>query len=610
MNPQFFESSITILLATSLAAYSLANGQPGRSRQIFLWLVSAVIVWSGGVALSHSASDGHRLTFFVRVAFVGIFALPPAWYALAFHLTRRSDQDLTLRGLALLTLPSVGFCLLMVTNSWHHLYMRAPELIGTEGPPVWAGPAFWLWAAWSYLLVCGGSARYVWWSWRLVNEDARWRGALICIASVVPLSGNAAHLLGLTSGDHDRTPLLLGVATLALFFADWRFRMLDTLPVARRDIIDHIRDGVIVADTRGVILDLNAAAKQMIGAPASEVIGRSLIEVMKMQAVGRVEYDAAVFEKTVTAMCRSATGFETTLHDFDGRHFEVRGSTVADRVGAISGIYLILRDVTEKRRLDEVRRESRRAHSIASLAAGFAHEVNNPLSYVRGNVGHVEAVLHEWRDLLAVKGDEVDDLHAALDDAIEGIDRIGTIVDRVRQFTRTEGSVPEIIEVTSMIEEALRLHVGADGASIVIERDLEAGLPPVEGVRDGLLESIVHVLDNAKHALQETGGTIRVRARRVGHTIRIEIEDDGPGIDESLRDQIFEPFFSVGAHDFGAGLGLAIARKCVAEIGGTISHEPVASGGARFVIELPHRQARGTREPESRDDARVGDDHT
>ncbi|MGH0029934.1 MAG: histidine kinase N-terminal 7TM domain-containing protein [Myxococcota bacterium] len=588
MHPQLFEASITTLLATSLATYSLANGQPGRSRQIFLWLVAAVMIWSGGVALSHGASDVRGLNFFVRVAFIGIFALPPAWYALAFHLTRRADHDLTLRGLALLTLPSVVFCLLMLTNRWHHLYMREPDLIGTEGPPVWAGPAFWLWVAWSYLLICGGSARYVSWSWRLVNEDARWRGALIALASILPLGGNAAHLLGLTAGDHDRTPLLLGFATLALFFADWRFRMLDTLPVARRDVIDQIRDGVIVADTRGVILDLNAAAREVLGSPASELIGQPLIEVVGRHSAGRVEYDAEQFEAAVAAMCRSASGFETAIQDADGRHYEVRGSTVVDRVGAISGIYLIVRDVTEQRRHDEVRRESRRARSIASLAAGFAHEVNNPLSYVRGNVGHAIAVLDEWRDLLAGKGDEVDDLQSALDEAIEGIDRIGTIVERVRQFTRTEGSIPESIEIAPIIDEALRLSAGSGDLAIAVERDLESGLPPVSGVRDGLVEAVVHVLDNARHALQETGGKIRVRARRVAHTIRIEVEDDGPGVGEDVRDEIFEPFFSVGAHAFGAGLGLAIARKCVAEIGGTIAHEPVASGGARFVIELPH----------------------
>jgi PAS domain S-box-containing protein len=589
VHPQFYEASITILLATSLAAYSLANGQPGRSRRIFLWLVAAVMVWSGGVALSHTAPDVRGLNFFVRVAFLGVFALPPAWYALAFHLTRPRDRDLTLRGLVLLTLPSVVFCLLMLTNPWHHLYMREPDLIGNEGPRVWAGPAFWMWVGWSYLLVCGGSARYVWWSWRLVNEDARARGALICIASILPLGGNAAHLLGLTSGDHDRTPLLLGAATLALFFADWRFRMLDTLPIARRDVIDHIRDGVIVADTRGVILDLNTAARKMIGAPASALVGHSLVEVTKLHSVGRFEYDAELFAKTVVAMCRSASGFETRLQDADGRHYEIHGSAVADRVGAISGIYLILRDVTEQRRLDEVQRESRRAHSIASLAAGITHEVNNPLSYVRGNVGHVIDVLDEWRGLLDGKGDEVDDAQSALEDAIEGIDRIGTIVDRVRRFTRTQGSARETIEVTPMLEEAIHLSAGNSAGSIAIERDLESDLPPVDCVRDGLVESIVHVLDNAQHALQDGGGTIRVRARRVDHAIRIEIEDDGPGVSKDLRDQIFEPFFSIGAHGVGAGLGLAIARKCVAEIGGTIGYEPVASGGARFVIELPHR---------------------
>lgn len=589
MPTPFFEASITIVLAVSLASYTLVFGQPGRARRVFVWLLASIVAWSGGVAAARTLDEPSDVNFWVRVSFLGIFSLPPAWFALGRHLTRRGGRDLSSTGLVLLTLPSIAFAATMLTNHHHHLYMRAPELIGSHGPLDWAGPAFWLWVAWSYVLVCGTSIRYVSWSWRLVHEDARWRAGLIALASILPLSGNAAHLLGWTAGDHDLTPLMLGAATAMLFLADWRFRMLDTLPVARRDVIDHIRDGVIVTDGRGVVLDLNPAAARMIGAPETELIGLPILDVIAAKSVDRFDYDPDVLAQTLMTMGRAATGFETTIVDHEGRHYEIRSSSVADRMGQVSGIYLIMREVTEQRRLEEVQRESRRAHSIASLAAGITHEVNNPLCYVRGNVSHVMSVLDEWRESLPTKAEEFDDLHSALEDAIEGVDRIGTIVERVRQFTRTRGGVRESLEVTALVEAALRVSAPASDPSIAIETDLQQGLPPVMGVRDGLLESVTSLLDNARHALQETGGTIRVSTRRVDHGVRIEVEDDGPGVTADLQEQIFEPFFSVGAHGFGAGLGLAIARKCIAELGGTLCHEPVERGGARFVIELPPR---------------------
>jgi signal transduction histidine kinase len=121
-------------------------------------------------------------------------------------------------------------------------------------------------------------------------------------------------------------------------------------------------------------------------------------------------------------------------------------------------------------------------------------------------------------------------------------------------------------------------------------------MPRAVGFRDGLLEAILNLIDNAEHALASTGGVIRLKARHSDHSIRIEIEDDGPGISEALREQIFEPFFTTAAtpglpDQTGTGLGLAISGKLIADLGGTLSFEPVETGGARFVIEIPHGSA-------------------
>ena len=583
VHPQFFEASLTILLATSLATYTLVYGQRGRVRRLFIGLLASIIVWSGGVALSRAFADPVAANIATRISFLGIFALPPVWFALALHLTRRSDYVLARSALALLALPSLLAFTALATNSWHHLYMREPSLLITHGPQEWAGPAFWCWAAWSYLLVFGASVRYVRWSWRLVSNDSRMRGGLVCVASVLPLSGNFAHLLGWTAPGHDVTPVLLGAATAMLFVADWRFRLLDTLPVARRDVIEQLRDGVVVADAQGTILDMNPAAERMVDAPLADLVGKPIVHAVAAQAIDRFDLDEAAFNRSVVEMCNSANGFETYIENYAGRHFEIRGAGVTDLAGQVSGLYIILRDVTERSRFEEAERESRRARTIASLAAGITHEVNNPLAYVRANISYVIDAIPELPD----EKSETHELRAVLAEALEGVDRIGTIVERVRRFTDSRSGTTESISIARVIEEATRVRSRVPGPAVEVLTDVAADLPPAIGLPDSLVEALLNLIDNAKYAVQERGGVIRVKALQREKAIRIEVEDDGPGVPEELREQIFEPFFTASLNEFGTGLGLAISGKLVAEFGGTLSYEPVPKGGARFVIELP-----------------------
>ena len=406
----------------------------------------------------------------------------------------------------------------------------------------------------------------------------------MCVASLLPLSGNLIHLLGWSPPGHDFTPLLLGFATGMLFVADWRFRLLDTLPVARRDVIEQLHDGVIVADLRGVILDMNPAAESMVEASLADLVGQPIVRAVATLAVDRFELDETAFNQTVVDMCSAAAGFETHIENFSGRHFEVRGSGVTDSDGRVSGLYIIMRDVTERSRFEEVERESRRAQTITSLAAGITHEVNNPLTYVRANISHVIEALSESHEK-----DEASllELQSVLEEALEGANRIVAIVERVRRFTHTRGGERETISIARIFEDAERILTPVPGPTIELRTEVDPGLRPAIGFHDGLLEAVVNLLENAQDALRRTGGVIQLRARQTDRGVLIEVEDDGPGVPDDLRVQIFEPFFTTAKNDVGTGLGLSISAKLISDFGGTLSYEAVATGGARFVIDLP-----------------------
>jgi signal transduction histidine kinase len=322
----------------------------------------------------------------------------------------------------------------------------------------------------------------------------------------------------------------------------------------------------------------------MVEARLADLMGKPIVRAIAKQAVDRFDFNEAAFTRTVVDMCSSARGFETVVENYEGRQFEISGAGVTDAIGEVSGLYIIIRDVTERSRMDEMQRETRRAQTIASLAAGITHEVNNPLAYARANVNHVidELAAHPEK-----RNDTAFELQDVLAEALEGIDRIGTIVERVRKFAHTPGSVREPIPIGPLFEEAMRIRSSTSGPGIQILLDVSPGLSPALGFRDGLLETLLNLLDNALHALRETGGVIRLKARPHEHSIRIEVEDDGPGVPEEIRDRIFEPFFTTASSEIGTGLGLTVSAKLVADFGGTLRHEPVEDGGARFVIELP-----------------------
>jgi PAS domain S-box-containing protein len=587
MHPQFFEALITIFLASFLALHTLMNGQRSRSQQLFLALIGSTLFWSVGVAMSRVSDDPRITTAAIQFAFLGVFLLPPAWYALALQLTRRRDFSPTSGTFVLLAVPSLVSFLALATNPWHLLFVRDPSMLIDGGPREWSGPIFWVWTAWAYALVLGGSLRYLAWSWRLVHNRARMRGALVCIASLLPLSGNFFHLVGGVGPDHDITALLLGVATVMLFVADWRFRLLDTLPVARRDVIEQLNDGVIVADRDGLILDMNPAAERMMNASLTDLVGMHVVRAVAAQSVDVVELDEEGFGRVIENICKSSKGFETEVENFAGRHFEVRGAGVKSPGGQVAGLFITMRDTTERNRFEEVQRDSRRAQTIASLAAGITHEVNNPLSYVRANISHVIQELSEASDG-AKDGVSLDELRAVLEEALEGADRISKIVERVRRFTDTRSGERETIFLPRFLEEVSRPLPRTPGAAIEFVTEVDSDLGLVFGSHDGLLEAVRNLLDNARHALRETGGMITLRARkhRLG-VVRIEVEDNGPGVPEALRKEIFEPFFTTRGSEIGTGLGLSISAKLISDFGGTLSHEPVESGGARFVIELP-----------------------
>jgi two-component system NtrC family sensor kinase len=377
----------------------------------------------------------------------------------------------------------------------------------------------------------------------------------------------------------------MGVAIGLLFWTDWRHRLLATVPVARRDVIEHLADGVIITDAAGRILDMNPAAEAMTARSLGAVRGRHIVDVIVERAVGRAEIDEGGFRRVVAGL--AATGkFSTRIENNDGQVFEIRLAAVRDDGAEASGLYMIIREITKQTRFESLMRQSQRLETVAGLAAGIAHEVNNPLAYVRSNLSHVHRMTAELEVGDAQKA-ELDELRLVIEEGIEGVDRIGRIIDRVRRFSRIGSEEMQPASVNEIVRDAVRVARLGRFRSVELALSLPDDLPPIEASAEALTQAVTNLLLNAAQAVSRASGSVTVSTRALDDQIEIRVADDGPGIAPEVRERMFDPFFTTKKTGEGTGLGLAVAFGIAREHGGVLLYAPPPEGGAAFLLRLP-----------------------
>jgi len=239
-------------------------------------------------------------------------------------------------------------------------------------------------------------------------------------------------------------------------------------------------------------------------------------------------------------------------------------------------------DQQRVRTLREAQQSSRLA-SIGRLAAGVAHEINNPLAIIGEKAGLL-------KDILSI--DSNYPRHAKLvglvDSITASVDRCGAITERLLGFARHLEFKVEPVNLAEIVHEVLGfLHREASYRSIAVEVDVPEDLPQFVSDHGKLQQILLNLVNNAFAAMND-GGNLQIRARlETDQTIVLTVKDDGCGISEGDMERIFEPFFTTKKDKGGTGLGLSITYGLVQEIGGTIRVDSEVGRGATFTITLP-----------------------
>jgi signal transduction histidine kinase len=235
----------------------------------------------------------------------------------------------------------------------------------------------------------------------------------------------------------------------------------------------------------------------------------------------------------------------------------------------------------ESRRLRQVALDSGRLAAIGRLAAGVAHEINNPLSFAMANVQFLREELPS--------GPDADEQREAADEALVGLQRIRGIVLDLRGFAREE-SGGQVVPAPpgDAIEEALRIASIQLKSRVRVASELADSLPAVPFPRGRLVQVLVNLLVNAGDALDgRTDGEVRLSGAVRRDRLVLAVEDNGPGVPRAHRKLLFQPFHTTKPLGKGMGLGLALSRDYAERVGGTLRYEDRPGGGARFVLELP-----------------------
>ena len=357
-----------------------------------------------------------------------------------------------------------------------------------------------------------------------------------------------------------------------------------------RLITDNVSDLIAIVDSRGRRIYNSRSYQEILGDP-DKLKGTDSLAEIHPDDRDRIR---RISQETVHTGIGQRTEYRFLLKDGSVRFIESQGNAIRDESGTPSGILVVSRDVTERKRDEEQRvvlqeqlRQAQKLESIGTLAGGIAHDFNNILSIVLAST----SLLESKRDDPPAHGKLV----SMIDDTVQ---RGASLARQLLTFARKTKASLEPLNVNDLIDDLVRMLKATFPEKITFAVETRPGLPLILADKSQIHQSLLNLCVNARDAMPD-GGTITITTdlvygdalhERFGNTvddsyIRIRVSDTGTGMDEQTKTRIFEPFFTTKSD--GTGLGLAVVYGVVKSHRGYIDLETKKGAGTSFIMYYP-----------------------
>jgi PAS domain S-box-containing protein len=345
-------------------------------------------------------------------------------------------------------------------------------------------------------------------------------------------------------------------------------------------VLEALPDLYFRISRTGVYLDFRAENTSHLYVPADKIVGGNMRDLMPPEFVNRC---MALIETALDTGSMQVFEFQLSM-PAGARQFEARLTVCGE-----DEVLAIVRDMTEWKQAEAQLRAADRMASIGTLAAGMAHEINNPLAYMLLNMRFVSKELAAMAEAEESACEQARILKGRIDDALDGVERVRRIVSDLKSFSRGDEEALGPVDVHGPIQAALDLASNELKHRARVVRSF-GDVPYVHGNDKRLGQIFLNILINAAQALPEEGfdkNEIRVTTSRDDRDrVLVEIADTGSGIAPDVVEHIFDPFFTTRPEGGGTGLGLWVCQRMAAGLGGEISVRSELGVGTTFSVAL------------------------
>ncbi len=349
----------------------------------------------------------------------------------------------------------------------------------------------------------------------------------------------------------------------------------ETEEMARRysQIFEAVHGIITIKDLQGRYQLVNPRAERLVGLSQDQMVGRTAGDIFAPEVARTIDH----LDGEVLADAQHHVAEE--VHTFDGKEHVLISERfpLTDYKGDMVAVCCVSREVTRERELQQELLQTERLAAVGKLAAGVAHELNNPLT----------GILTFAEDLL-LEADQDDPAREDYEIIVNETMRCRRIVRDLLDFSRQQAPHRLAQDIAPVIQRTVQMVARqASFHDVDIDLDLDEDLPPIEIDARQIQQAVLNLLINARDAMDARGSiTVATLGDDGGRTVVVRVEDSGPGIPEDRRARVFEPFFSTKGEQ-GNGLGLPAVVSVMNQHGGTVELGDAAGGGARFDLRFP-----------------------